>query len=305
MRTVFLGTPESAVPSLEALAAATEVVAVLTQPDRPRGRSKRPQPTPVKLAAERMGIDVVQPVRSAEISGILGGMGVVDAAVVVAYGMLIRPDALVIPRLGFVNVHFSLLPRWRGAAPVQRAIQHRDRHTGVTIMSLDEGLDTGPILASRSFPIGVEDTAGELLTVLAASGADLLIPTLTALAGGRVVATAQDDAAATHAPKIDAADRRVPIDAPADDVVAAVHALSPRPGGWVEHDGRRVKLLRARPTAATATGEPGTLSVADDRLLMDCTDRRIELVEVQPEGKRPMDGAAWARGLQSEPGALR
>ena len=303
MRTVFLGTPEAAVPSLTALAEVSDVVAVVTRPDRPRGRSKRPVPSPIKEHAERLELPVHQPGSSAEIAPILAALGDLDVAVIVAYGMLIRPDALAIPDRGFVNVHFSILPRWRGAAPVQRAIEAADGRTGVTLMRLDPGLDTGPIYSIRSTELLVHETAGDVLSRLATTGAGLVQQLLGDIVSGRIIATPQPPDGVTHAAKISTEERRLDPATPAEQLVSKIHALSPSPGSTARLDGQGFKILRSR-TTVEASDEPGALDLVDGRLLMSTATTRIELVEVQPAGKRPMSGRDWALGRRGTLGAL-
>ncbi|MGH8875465.1 MAG: methionyl-tRNA formyltransferase, partial [Acidimicrobiia bacterium] len=240
-RAVFLGTPQAATPSLRALSEVAEVVLVVTKPDRPRGRSGRPQPPPVKLEAERLGISISQPDRSSELTGLLEAATPVDLGVVVAFGMILRADTLAVPRLGFLNIHFSLLPRWRGAAPVQRAIMASDPKTGVTLLRLDEGLDTGPVLATQPTPIGELETAGELTDRLARLGAELLRETLPAYLEGRVVPSEQPEEGVTTALRIRQEEARLDLRAPAAAVLARVRALAPRPGAHGVLDGVRFK----------------------------------------------------------------
>lgn len=305
MRTVFLGTPEAAVPSLRAVASISEILAVFTQPDRPKGRSRTPQPTPVKTAARELGFEIHQPTGSAEIAGLLGGLGAIDVAVVVAYGMLIRPEALAVPRRGFVNVHFSLLPRWRGAAPVQRAIEARDARTGVTLMQLDEGLDTGPTLVTVSTALSPLETAGEVLARLADTGADVLGSSLAAHVRGRIVPLRQRDQDATHAAKVTSTERALDVAAEGAELVAKIHALSPSPGAHAILDGDRFKILRARIGGRGSDRPVGEMwQGLGGALCLRVGDSDLELIEVQPAGKRAMAGTDWARGRQGSLGSL-
>lgn len=303
MRAVFLGTPDIAVPSLDALRRVADVVAVFTQPDRPRGRSKKPQPPAVKERALAYGIDVHQPSSSREIAPLLEEIDELDVAVIVAFGMLIRPDALAVPTRGFVNVHFSLLPRWRGAAPVQRAIGAGDRTTGVTLMALDEGLDTGPIYSTRVTALEPSETAGDVFDRLALTGARHLSQLLPSIVAGRVVATRQNDERATHAAKVSVDERRLEPDAPADTIRRNIHALSPSPGAYAMLEGDRFKLLRVRDTESRSS-VPGELRLHDGRLLMATATTCLELIEVQPSGKRVMTGRDWAMGRHEALGTL-
>jgi methionyl-tRNA formyltransferase len=303
VRAVFLGTPEVAVPSLTALARISEIAAVITQPDRPKGRSKRPMPSPVKEHAESMGIGVHQPTSSREIASILSEQGRVDVAVIVAFGVLIRPEALDIPLRGFVNLHFSILPRWRGAAPVQRAIEAGDSRTGVTLMSLDRGLDTGPIYSIRSTALLPNETAGDVFDRLAETGADHLVHLLSDIVSGRALASPQVGDP-SHAPKIAAQERMLDVDGPGELLIRKIHAFSPAPGATALLDGGRFKILRAAPSVE-GPGAPGELALSGGRLIMGTTTQPIELVEVQAPGKRVMTGHDWARGRHGELGVLR
>jgi methionyl-tRNA formyltransferase len=303
VRAVFLGTPEAAVPSLNALTRVADIAAVITRPDRPQGRSKRPIPPPVKQRAGEIGLAVVQPTTSRDIGPILTGLGPIDVAVIVAFGMLIRPDALTVPNRGFVNVHFSILPRWRGAAPVQRAIEAGDVRTGVTLMRLDQGLDTGPVYSIRSTALMPSETSGDVLDRLASEGADHLASVLGDIVSGRAVATAQVGRP-THAPKITSDERLLDLATPAEHLVRKINALSPNPGASAFLDGDRFKILRARQTDEQAAG-PGVMSLIEGRLIMGTATRPIQLIEVQPQGKRAMSGLDWARGRHGELGVLR
>ncbi len=303
MRAVFLGTPEAAVPSLTALARVADVATVITQPDRPKGRSKRPMPPPVKQQAAELGIPVEQPATSRDIGPIMSGLGPIDVAVIVAFGMLIRPEALDLPAMGFVNVHFSILPRWRGAAPVQRAIEAGDPRTGITLMRLDEGLDTGPVYSVRSTALLQSETSGDVLDRLATEGALHLQSVVPDIVSGKAIATAQVGPW-SHAPKITSEERLIAPDTPAEFLVRKIHALSPQPGAAALLDGERFKILRVRPTIEHET-EAGALSLVEDRLIMGTATHPIQLIEVQPQGKRPMSGLDWARGRRGRLGVLR
>lgn len=302
MRAVFLGTPDAAVPSLIRLRSIAEVVAVFTQPDRPRGRSKQPQPPPVRETAERLGIRVLQPAKSAEVGPLLETLGPIDVAVIVAYGMLIRPDALAVPKAGFLNVHFSLLPRWRGAAPVQHAIAARDRRIGVTLMQLDRGLDTGPTISSTSIRLAEEDTTGQMLEQLSGIGARLLGLSLPEYLDLGTTPIPQDDADATHAPKITGDDQPVAVSDDASGIVAQIHSLSPRPGATVQHETGSLKLLQARVNDASSVDRPGTIRLTHGQLFMDTGDQQVELLRLQPAGRAAMAATDWARGRQGSLG---
>lgn len=296
---VFYGTPAEAVPVLAALLDVAEVPLVVTQPDRARGRSKRPQPPPVKVAAEAWGLPVAQPDRASADPGAIRSLAP-DVAVVAAYGQLLKPALLEVPARGFVNVHFSLLPRWRGASPVVRAILAGDEATGVSIMRLDEGLDTGPVYATAATPIRAADTGGTLTARLAALGARLLADTLPGIVEGSCTAAAQDDAAATAAGKVHTAEAFVdPVHHSARAVLRAVRAFAPKPGAWGAVGGQRVKLMAAAP--ADAGPEPGVAELRGADVVLGTRDGAVALRIVQPSGKGPMAAADWMRGRRGEP----
>lgn len=302
MRTAFLGTPDAAVPTLRALAEVAEVAVVVSQPDRPRGRSGTPRPSAVTAAALDLGLAVERPEQSSAIAPILASAGHIDVAVLVAFGMLIRPDALSIPAAGVVNVHFSLLPRWRGAAPVHRAILEGDHRTGVTIMQLDEGLDTGPVLACRSTAIGPDETTGELTARLAVAGAGLVHDLIDRIVAGRVVSVAQGDRGATHAPKIDGDERWLDVGADTSTILRHVRGMAPSPGSWATHGTGRFRIHRA--VAASAQAAPGELLEVDGGVVMGTGDGAIRLLVVQPEGKKAMAAGDWVRGRKGDLGRL-
>ena len=257
MRVIFFGTPEFAVPSLDALRrGGHDIAAVVTQPDRPHGRSRsRLVAPPVKEAARAAGIDILQPERPLGdlFAATLRHTGA-RLGVVAAYGHILKPDILAIPTLGMINVHASLLPRWRGAGPVQAAILHGDRETGVSIMRMEAGLDSGPVYLRRELPIGVEDTAGTLTARLAELGAEALLEVVDALEGNGPAPTPQDDALATFAPKVTRLAARVPWERTAVDVALHLLAYDPWPGAWSEGDGGELKLFT--PRIADGRGHP-------------------------------------------------
>ncbi|NCP18446.1 MAG: methionyl-tRNA formyltransferase [Erythrobacter sp.] len=298
MRIVFMGTPDFAVPTLEALVhAAHEVVCVYTQPPRKAGRGKKLQPTPVHQAAERLGIEVRHPasLKSQEEKDAFAALEA-DVGVVAAYGLILPQAVLDAPVHGCLNVHASILPRWRGAAPIQRAILAGDTGTGITIMQMEAGLDTGPMLATVRTPID-RKTAGDLTDELAHKGAQLMVGTLRELSNHRPVA--QDDEDATHAPKIDKAEARLDWTQDAKQVERQVRAFSPWPGAFFEHEGERVKVLTAE--IAEGSGAPGT--VLDDALTIACKTGALRLTRVQRAGKPAMDTADFQRGRAIETGA--
>lgn len=298
-RAVFYGTPAEAVPVLAALAEVADVALVVTQPDRPQGRSRRPVPPPVKVAAEAWGLPVSQPRRASDDLGTVREAGP-DVAVVAAYGQLLRPALLAVPPAGFVNVHFSLLPRWRGASPVVRAILAGDRQTGVSIMQIDEGLDTGAVFAAAPAPIRPGETAGALTARLAALGARLLADTLPGVLDGSVAAVPQDDGAATAAAKVRNEEAFVdPVHHSAAAVLRAVRAFNPKPGAWAMVEGARCKVWEAAPSDEAA--EPGTAEVRDGSVILGTRDGAVALVRVQPEGRAAMSAADWMRGRRGAP----
>ena len=292
MRIIFMGTPDFAVPTLQALVdAAHEVVCVYTQPPRPGGRrGKELTPTPVHQRASDLGIEVRHPksLKSAEEQEAFAALHA-DVAVVAAYGLILPQAVLDAPEHGCLNVHASILPRWRGAAPIHRSVMAGDNVTGVTIMQMEAGLDTGPMLAMARTPIEGK-TTGELTEELAELGAQLMVGTLRDLKIH--VPIAQDDADATYAAKIDKAEARIDWDRPAVEVVRHIHGLSPFPGAWFELDGQRVKLLRAE--VVEGAGTPG--EVLDERLAIACSEGAIRPLELQRAGKPKMDLDTFLRG---------
>lgn len=310
MRVAFLGNDIWSVPSLRALAAADDVdlELVLTNPPRPAGRGSHLTPTAVADAAGESGLSLLEVgrVRDGEGFDALDALDP-DAIVVVAYGEILTPDVLDIPQLGAVNVHFSLLPRWRGAAPVQRTILEGDEVTGVTVMLMDEGLDTGPVLASAETSIGPEEDAGTLGARLAELGALLVVETLRGLERGSVEPVSQDHAAATYAPKLLPEERTIDWTQAADAIVRRVRALAPEPGAVTTFRHGRLKVLRAEPKVVgnrvnVDPPVPGRLGTDEDGTpTVDARRDRVRLLDVAPAGRRPMTGAEWARGARIEP----
>jgi methionyl-tRNA formyltransferase len=296
MRVIFAGTPEAAVPSLDALAASRhEIVRVVTRPPAPLGRKRVLTPSPVDARAEALGLPVLRADRlradeTAELTALDA-----DLAVIVAYGALVAEPLLSAPRLGWINLHFSLLPRWRGAAPVQRALIAGDTTTGVDVFRLEAGLDTGPVLASEPVPVGALETAGNLLARLATIGAGVLAATVDALADGTAVAVPQEGEP-TLAPKLVLADGRLDWSEPADRVFARVRGCTPEPGAWTLVGGKRLKVLEAAPAREAPALEPGAVVSTAGRVLAGCGDGALELVRVQPEGRGGMPADAWLRG---------
>lgn len=296
MRVIFMGTPEFSVPVLRALAARHDVVCVYSQPPRPAGRGKAERKSAVQAAAEGLGLPVRHPLslkgaaEQAEFAALNA-----DVAVVVAYGLILPQPVLDGPRLGCLNIHASLLPRWRGAAPIQRAIMAGDRQTGVCIMQMEAGLDTGPVLMRQALEIGAEETAAGLHDRLSALGADLIV---RALDGLPLPAVPQPAEGVTYAAKIDKAEARVDFRRPADEVDRLIRGLSPFPGAWVDVAGERVKLLRSR--LAEGQGAPGQVLHG---FTIACGEGAVEVLEAQREGKRPMPVGEVLRGL-TLPGRL-
>ncbi|WP_292966297.1 methionyl-tRNA formyltransferase [Novosphingobium sp. UBA1939] len=291
MRIIFMGTPDFAVPTLRALVAAGHtVVAAYSQPPRPAGRGKKLQPSPVHLAAEALGIAVRTPasLKGAEEQAALAALDA-DVAVVAAYGLILPQAVLDAPRRGCLNVHGSILPRWRGAAPVQRAILAGDEETGVTIMQMERGLDTGPMLAKVSTPVDGK-TAGALTEELAARGAALMVEVLADLPGHPPVT--QPEHGVTYAHKIDKAESRLDFTRAAVDVERQVRAFAPAPGAFFELDGERYRVLAAEVVAGA--GVPGT--ALDDALTIACGTGALRPLIVQRAGRPAMDTAALLRG---------
>lgn len=300
MRLLFAGTPDPAVPSLEALLASRhEVVAVLTRADAPAGRGRRLTPSPVRARAEEAGIPVITDVpRGDEFIARLRDLGV-DAAPVVAYGHLLRPAVLAVPRLGWINLHFSVLPAWRGAAPVQRAVIAGDEVTGATTFLLDEGMDTGPVLGTATETIRPRDTAGDLLDRLAVSGAGLLVATLDALEEGTLRPQPQPADGVSVAPKLTPDDAQVRWDAPALAVDRLVRGCTPAPGAWTTlPDGARLGLAPVAPRPDVTDLAPGEVRALKKEVLVGTATHAVQLGDVTPVGKRPMPAADWARGAR-------
>jgi methionyl-tRNA formyltransferase len=301
-RVVFLGTPQAAVPSLRALAAELEIALVVTQPDRPRGRSDKPVPPPVKEAARELSLPVAQPATAEELANELSSVQPLDLGVVVAYGRILRPEVLDMTTKGFINVHFSLLPRWRGAAPVERALISGDGMTGVTIMTLDEGLDTGPVLTAQAIDIPPDDDAGMLTDRLARLGARLLITALRGYLEGDLEPQKQTDEGATYAKKITRDDRPLNVGGTVDEFVNRVRGLAPDPAATLDIDGQPHKVYRASPHQAFP--DPGTWEAHDGVPVVGVADGGIALIELQPPGKNRQAGEDWLRGRMGSEGTV-
>ncbi|HWU47456.1 MAG TPA: methionyl-tRNA formyltransferase [Humibacter sp.] len=314
MRLVFAGTPSAAVPSLNALhASAHEIVSVITRADAPLGRRRIMTPSAVGGRADELGLPTIKTNRlddavTDEVADLRPDLGVV-----VAYGGLVRQRLLAVPRLGWINLHFSLLPRWRGAAPVQHAVLAGDETTGAAVFRLVPELDAGDVYATISRPIGASQTAGELLEQLARDGAELLVSVVDGLAAGTASAVPQSGEP-TPAPKVTIEDARLRWSDPAQRVLARIRAFTPEPGAFTTVQGTRLKILEARPvsepsaTAAAAASQahtvpqaPGEVRADGPSILIGTGTDPIELVAVQPAGKRPMPAADWWRGLAARP----
>lgn len=301
-RVVFLGTPESAVPTLSALTEAYDIGLVVTQPDRPRGRSGTPAPPPVKEAAVAADIPVAQPGDAQELSNAIADGGPFDLGVVVAYGRILRPEVLGMPAAGMLNVHFSLLPRWRGAAPVRRALMAGDTMSGVTIIKLDEGLDTGPVLTAQAVDIRPEDNAGLLTDRLAHLGARLLVSTIPGYLDGELEPIPQVEEGATYAHKLEPEDRILSPDSSKEDFMNKVKGLAPSPGATLDIDGDRHKILAAQPNEHTPV--PGTWEAVEGVPVVAIGGAGVEILTLQPPGKTPQSGAAWLRGRHRDRGSI-
>lgn len=289
MRVIFMGTPEFSVPALRAVAARHEVVAVYSQPPRAAGRGQKPRPSPVQAAAEELGLMVRTPLQLRDAAAQDGFAGLeADVAVVVAYGLILPQPVLDAPRLGCLNIHASLLPRWRGAAPIHRAVMAGDAETGVAIMQMEAGLDTGPVLAEARTTIGPEETTADLHDRLAELGAALIVDVLERLP---LPARAQPDQGVTYAAKIDKAEARIDWARSAVEVDRQIRGLSPFPGAWCDIAGERVKLLRSR--LVEGQGTPGDV-LSGFRIA--CGEGVVEVLEAQRAGKKPMSASDLLRG---------
>ncbi len=288
MRLIFMGTPDFSVPILQALAQHHEIAAVYTQPPRPAGRGKAPRPSPVQIFAENLHLQVRHPtsLKTPEAQADFAALQA-DAAVVVAYGLILPQAVLDAPRLGCLNIHASLLPRWRGAAPIHRAIMAGDSETGICIMQMDAGLDTGPVRLSRAIPILPEDTTADLHDRLATLGAQMIVEALDTMPPAVPQAAGE-----TYAAKIDKSEARIDWTLPATQIDRQIRGLSPFPGAWVMVGDERVKLLRSR--LAAGQGAPGDVLHG---FTVACGDGAVEITQAQREGKRPAPAAEILRGL--------
>lgn len=297
MRIVFMGTPDFSATVLEALCAAGhEVVAVYSQPPRPAGRGKKPRPSAVQLLAESKGLKVLTPLNfKEEIDREAFTAHKADIAVVVAYGLILPQAVLDMPANGCLNIHASLLPRWRGAAPIQRAIMAGDSDSGVCIMQMEAGLDSGPVIACESTPINADDTAGSLHDKLASLGATLI---LKVLAEGKFSAKPQPETGVTYAAKIDKAEAKINWNLPSESIDRQIRGLSPFPGAWCEMNGERVKLLGSE--IATGGGQAG--EILDGDFTIACGTGAVRLTRLQRAGKGPMDAVRFGLGFPAQKG---
>ena len=291
MRVVFMGTPEFSVPVLEALAGAHEVVAVYSQPPRPAGRGKQLRPSPVQARAEALGIEARHPLNFKNPEDVAAFAALeADVAVVVAYGLILPQALLDAPRFGCLNIHASLLPRWRGAAPIHRAIISGDASTGICIMQMEAGLDTGPVLLRAATPIAPSETTGALHDRLSEMGARMILDALAQIE--RLTPEPQPEAGVTYAAKIDKSEARVDWTQPAREVAAKINGLSPFPGAWTEIHGERVKLLRAQISdqSGSAGAHLGGFTIA-------CGAGAVTVLDAQREGKKPLPASEILKGL--------
>ncbi len=302
MRIVFMGTPEFAVPTLQALAQRVDVVGVVTQPDRPAGRGKRLAPPPVKQAAQALGLPIIQPKRLREPEAMQQlTTWAPDVIVVAAFGQILKPAVLDLPRYGCLNVHASLLPRHRGAAPITAAILAGDHETGITIMKMDVGLDTGPMLARRAVPLLADDTTASLSARLAPIGADLLVETLPGYVAGQIRPELQDESLATYAPQLKKEDGRLAFERPAQQLERAVRAYTPWPGAFGMWRDQPLRLWRVE--VVPGSWPPGLVVEDGERPVVGCGSGGLRLGQVQPPGRRVMDAGDFARGARDFIGA--
>lgn len=295
---VFMGSPDFALPSLRALTQHYHVVGVVTQPDRASGRGRELKPPPVKTLALELGLPIIQPQKLREPEAMTQLQAwKPDLIIVAAFGQILKKDVLDLPRFGCVNVHASLLPRWRGAAPINAAILAGDEETGVTIMQMDVGLDTGPMLAKRSIRLNPDDTAGSVFQALSTLGADLLIETLPDYMDGRIIPQPQPEDGATYAPMLKKEDGRLEFSKPAAELERRVRAMNPWPGAFMELDGAILKVHRAHVDAGNASA--GQRLVVQNQPAVGAGGGILILEEVQPAGKKPMSGTSFLAGARN------
>ena len=301
-RIFFLGTPDAAVPTFSALAERFDVSLVVTQPDRPKGRSGKPAPSAVKMAALDLSIEVAQPESASELLEAVVAKGKFDLGVVVAYGRILKPEILELPHKGLLNVHFSLLPRWRGAAPVERALMAGDPMSGVTIIKLDEGLDTGGVLTAQAVDIAEGENGGDLIGRLAFLGARLVADVIPGYLAGEVEPVPQTDEGLEYAAKITSEDRVLSIEAEPGDFVNRIRALAPKPGATLDIDGETFRILQARVLEEGPV--QGQWTASSGAMIAGIGSGAVEITVMQPPGKKPMDSAAWLRGARKDQGKV-
>lgn len=297
-RTIFMGSPDFALPSLKALHEHTQVVGVVTQPDRPSGRGRTLTPPPVKALAQELGLPVFQPasLRKPEAAQPLADLAP-DVIVVAAFGQILRQHVLDLPKLGCINVHASLLPRWRGAAPINAAILHGDPQTGVTIMQMDAGLDTGPILSMQAIPIGSAETAGELSDRLADIGAQLLVETLPGYISGEIIPKPQPEDGSTYAPMLSKSDGELDFQQDAASLARKVRAFNPWPGTFTPWKGQPLKIHQAY-AVDKPSGSPGNHTIVQGLPAIFCGQGTLVLQSLQPAGKKAMPGKVFLNGAR-------
>jgi methionyl-tRNA formyltransferase len=302
IRIVFLGTPESAVPTLRELVRRYDIGLVITQPDRPRGRSKQPVPPPVKAFALDNAMTVAQPETATDLQAVISEHGPFDLGVVVAYGRILANEILAAPGAGMLNVHFSLLPRWRGAAPVARAVMAGDAMTGVTIIKIAEELDAGDVLTAQAVDVGPEENAGELTDRLAQIGARLVTQSIPGYLAGTTVPVPQSDDGLTYASKLTPRDRALEVSSSPEEFINKVRGLAPEPGAVLRIGGESYQVLAAR--LHEHRPEPGNWEAVEGVPVVAVGGGGVELVTVLPPGKKPMDGDAWLRGARVTSGRV-
>ena len=300
VRTVFMGSPEFSLPILRGLAKHYNLAGVVTQPDRPAGRGRVLTPPPVKILARELELPIIQPRRLSEVEAMqqLKEWNP-DLIVVAAFGQILRREVLELPRLGCVNVHASLLPRWRGAAPIQAAILNNDTDTGVTIMLMDPGVDTGPMLSQRALPILPQETAGSLGERLSLLGGELLLETLPGYLSGEIKPVDQDSSFATYAPMLKKEDGRLDFNEPALELERRVRAFNPWPGTFLEWQGQPLKIHRTRAVKSSHWNAPGTRCSYEGLPAVGTREGLLVLEEVQPAGKRTVSGRDFLRGART------
>lgn len=299
IRIVFMGSPEFALPNLNLLSEQYPVVGVITQPDRPAGRGRTLRPPPIKSLALELGLPLIQPRRLREPEALQQlREWAPELIVVAAFGQILRPEVLDLPRYGCINVHASLLPRWRGAAPIPAAILHGDSRTGVTIMRMDPGVDTGPLLSQRAIPIDPGESAAQLSQRLAQLGAELLIETLPDYLSGSLQPQPQPEEGATYAPMLKKEDGRLDFNQPAEQLARLVRAFNPWPGAYMEWQGAALKVHRVRLSAELTNQPPGTRQELEGWPAVATSQGSLLLEELQPAGKRPLSGQDFLRGAR-------